>query len=100
MISRRILRIKTMQALYSYYNRGDDASINKIEKELTFSIQKSYDLYHYLMILIVDISLYAEKRIEIAKNKRLATTEDLNPNTKFIDNRIIEQIRINNKLLS
>jgi len=97
MISRRILRIKILQLLYAYFQSAD-SSMNKYEKELFFSIQKTYDLYHYLLLLIVNIADYAGSRIEIARQKRIPTREDLNPNTKFIDNLIIGQIRSNRKL--
>lgn len=69
--------------------------MNKYEKELFFSIQKTYDLYHYLLLLILDIADYANARIEIARQKKIPTREDLNPNTKFVDNLIIQQIRTN-----
>ncbi len=88
-----------MQALYAYYKHDGEATINEIEKELSYSIKKTYDLYHYLLILIVDISNYAEKRIEIAQQKKLPTEADLNPNNRFTKNKYIEQLRINNQLL-
>ncbi len=97
MISRRILRIKILQIIYAYY-KSPGSQINKSEKELFFSIQKTYDLYHYLLLLIVNIADYALSRIEIAKSKKIPSYEDLHPNTKFIDNKIINQIRDNNQL--
>jgi N utilization substance protein B len=99
MISRRILRIKIMQALYAYFKHNGESSLKKAEQELFFSIEKAFDLYHYLMILPIDIANYAESRIELAKHKKVPTYNDLNPNTKFIDNKIIFQIRINTSLL-
>jgi N utilization substance protein B len=97
MVSRRILRIKIIQLLYAYY-KSSASSINKAEKELFFSIQKTYDLYHYLLLLIIDVADYALTRIEIAREKKIPTWEDLHPNTKFIDNKIIAQLRINRQL--
>ena len=97
MISRRILRIKILQLLYGYFQSAD-SSLNKFEKELFFSIQKTYDLYHYLLLLVVEIADYANSRIEIARQKKIPTREDLNPNTKFVDNLVIRQIRINKQL--
>ncbi len=97
MISRRILRIKILQLLYAYFQSAEN-SINKFEKELFFSIQKTYDLYHYLLLLVVDIADYASSRIEIALQKKVPTREDLNPNTKFVDNLVIRQIRTNKQL--
>jgi len=97
MISRRILRIKILQLLYTYF-QSDEKSLNKSESELFFSIQKTHDLYHYLLLLIVEIADYAGSRIEIARLKKIPNWEDLHPNTKFIDNLIIRQIRINRQL--
>lgn len=100
MISRRILRIKIMQALYAYYKHNGESSLKNSEKELTLSIQKTYDLYHYLLLLIIDVSDYAESRLELARQKKMPTPEDLNPNTSFVDNQIIAQLRVNAQLLS
>jgi N utilization substance protein B len=97
MISRRILRIKILQLLYAYFQSADSA-LNKFEKELFFSIQKTYDLYHYMLLLVVDIADYANSRIEIALQKKIPTREDLNPNTKFVENMIIQQLRVNKQL--
>jgi len=98
MISRRQLRIKVLQTLYAYY-KGEKESIQYSEKELQKNIDKAYELYHYLLILIVDIVLYAESRIELAKNKHIPTDEDLNPNTRFIDNQLVDLLRNNDRLL-
>jgi N utilization substance protein B len=97
MISRRILRIKILQMLYAYF-QNEDGDINKAEKSLLFSIQKSFDLYHYLLLLIVDIADYASARIDIALQKHIPSYEDLNPNTKFIENKVISLIRENKQL--
>jgi transcription antitermination protein NusB len=97
MISRRILRIKILQLLYAFFQSGD-SSMSKFEKELLFSIQKTFDLYHYLLLLVIDIADYANSRIEIARQKKIPTREDLNPNTKFVENLIIQQLRSNKQL--
>ena len=62
---------------------------------MVFSIQKAYDLYCYLLLLMIAIKRHAESRIELARNKRLPTYEDLHPNTRFIDNEVIGQIEEN-----
>jgi len=96
MISRRQLRIKTLQSLYAYYTTGRE-DMRRSEKELHFNIEKAYELYHYLFLLLIDVILYAESRIELARNKRIPTHEDLNPNTRFIDNRLADQLRKSKK---
>ncbi len=97
MISRRIIRIKVFQVLYAYYT-SPDKSMNNSEKELFFSFQKTYDLYHYLIQLIIEIANHAEVVIERRKKKHFPTEEDLNPNTRFIDNQLIHQLKINTNL--
>ncbi len=99
MISRRIIRTKVLQVLYAYYS-SEEKSLSKTERELFFCINKSYDLYHYLMVLVIEIADFAEKRIEIRKKKLQPTHEDLNPNTKFITNLVIQQLRDNRQLNS
>lgn len=97
MISRRIIRTKVLQILYAYYS-SEEKSLNNTEKELFFCIHKTYDLYHYLMALVIDIADYAENRIEIKKNKHQPTHDDLHPNTKFVSNLFIQQLRENRQL--
>lgn len=91
MINRRLLRIKTIQILYAYF-QSDDKTINQSEKELFHSIEKYYDLYHYLFILIIDIADHSRRIMDMRKTKRMPTHEDLNPNTRFVDNAVIQQI--------
>jgi N utilization substance protein B len=98
MISRRQLRVKALQILYAYYQAGRE-DMGKSEKELHFNIGKALELYYYLLLLIIDIVLYAEERIDIARNKRIPTDEDLNPNTRFVDNGLLTQLRNNEQLL-
>jgi N utilization substance protein B len=97
MISRRIIRTKVLQVLYAYYS-SEERSIVNTEKELFFCIHKTYDLYHYLLALVIEIADYAENRIELKQNKHLPTKEDLNPNTKFVTNLFIQQLRTNRQL--
>ena len=88
MISRRMLRIKVVKALYAHM-KSDADSLMASEKMLVMSIDKTYDLYFLLMSLVVEMAQYAEQRQEAAKNKKLPTYEDLNPNRKFVDNAVI-----------
>jgi N utilization substance protein B len=98
MISRRILRIKVLQTIYSYY-QGEGELINA-QKELAASIDRSYDLYFYLLQLCVEVADYCDRQQEAAKLKYMATLTDLNPNKKFVHNKLIEQLRINEALQS
>lgn len=98
MISRRLLRIKVLHILYAYF-KTDDPSINKFEKELFHSIEKTYELYFYFLLLSTELQKLEDDRITLGKNKRIPTEEDLNPNTKFLNNRVINQINVNSQLL-
>ncbi|MDD3078221.1 MAG: transcription antitermination factor NusB [Paludibacter sp.] len=77
--------------MYSFY-KGDGKSIPLAEKELFHSIERTYDLYFHLLQLSVEITNYASEKIETKRNKLRPTPEDLNPNTRFIDNKFIRQL--------
>jgi N utilization substance protein B len=97
MISRRLLRIKALMALYAF-NRREDNNLPQAESELMFSIGKTYDLYHLLLLLVVDIADIANEKIDQALQKRMPSPEDLNPRRRFVDNAVIAQLRINKAL--
>lgn len=97
MINRALIRLKIVQIIYSYYQNGN-ANLEKTEKELFFSLSKSYDLYHYLLLLMVEVTRYAEKQIEVGKQKVAPTPEERHPNTKFIENAFIAQLANNEQL--
>ena len=94
MISRRLLRIKALMAFYAF-NCREDNNLPQAESELMFSIDKTYDLYHLLLMLIVELADIANDKIDQALHKRIPTPDDLNPKRKFVDNRVVEQLRNN-----
>lgn len=94
MINRVLIRIRVIQVLYStYINESGD--LKKAETELMFSLQKSYDLYYYLLALLIEITETHTRRLEARKGKLLPTDEDINPNTKLSDNLFIKQLKDN-----
>ena len=98
MINRVLIRLKIVQIVYAYYQNGGK-NLDTAEKELFFSLSKAYDLYNYLLLLMVEITKQAEKKQSAAKSKLLPTAEELYPNTKFVDNRFIAQLEVNKQLL-
>jgi N utilization substance protein B len=94
MINRVLLRTKIVQILYSYY-KSDSKSLPVAEKELFHSIEKTYDLYYHLLQLSIEVTRYASNRIETKRNKLRPTEEDINPNTRFIDNSFVAQLSTN-----
>jgi len=94
MLYRRHLRIKVLQALYAWYtNDSDDLKLG--EKQLTLSINKLYELFIYQLSFLVEVTRFAEKRLEENKSKFYPTEEDLNPNLKFVNNKVSKLIENN-----
>jgi transcription antitermination protein NusB len=97
MLNRRFLRIKVMQALYSFFQH-EKADPAHFEKELFKSLDKIYDLYLLILALIQDLQHVALLVIDEKKNKHLPNKEDLNPNLKFANNSLIKSIAENKEL--
>lgn len=97
MINRTVIRVKVLQIVYACYQKNSKDLVSA-ETELLFSLEKSYDLYHYLLLLIVLLTDAEQKRIDKNRNKLLATEQELNPNRRMADNRFAEQLITNGKL--
>jgi transcription antitermination protein NusB len=96
MINREIIRLKIVQLTYAYYQNGNN-NIDAAEKELFFSLSKAYDLYNYLLALMVAITREARRRLEIEQN-RAKREETSMPSSKLADNRFIAQLEVNKML--
>jgi len=97
MINRTIIRIKLLQTVYACYQKNNK-DLTLAENELMFGIQKSYDLYHYLLLLIVLLTDTEQKRLDTRKNRLLASESERNPNLRFANNRFAEQLNQNKQL--
>ncbi len=93
MINRVLIRIKVVQMLYSYMLTKDSKTISKAKDDLHESLDKSYELYNHLLGLVVDLTDLETLRLDDAKHKFLPTDEDLNPNTRFVDNELADALR-------
>ncbi len=91
MLSRRHLRIKALQALYSYF-LGNDLDLSIGEKNMLKSTSRIYELIIWQIGFLLQLSKFAALRSEENKKKFYPTEEDLNPNTKFIDNLFLKKI--------
>ena len=98
MISRRQLRIKALSVLYAC-NRKEIDDLETAEQELMLSIRKSYDLYHYLLLLLVAMSDVAREKATLSRRKNIQAPEDINPNIRFAENKVISQLRNNEQLI-
>ena len=97
MINRELIRIKVVQLVYAYYQNGGK-TMETAEKEFIFSLDKAYELYHTLLLLIVSINHMATRTVEMyqSRARRLREGEDIP--TKFIDNRFAAQLKANKQL--
>jgi len=98
MINRVLIRTKVVQILYSYMLTRPECTLSKALKDLDGCLDKTYELYHYLMRLPVELTHIQEMRLDDARNKYLPTEEDLHPNTKFVNNRLVKALADNEQL--
>ncbi|MDX6747184.1 transcription antitermination factor NusB [Polaribacter sp. PL03] len=91
MINRRHIRVKVMQSVYAMLQSHSDDIIRE-EKFLKHSVLKMFDLYVLNILLLVEVQKLATKKMTLSKKKILATEADLKPNTKFINNKLINTI--------
>ena len=96
-INRRQLRIKVLQMLYSY-EQTEDANLRAFEKKLASSIDETYDLYLYYLLLLIEFKSLSEQKIEESKSKFLPDEKDLNPNLVFIENPLLVSLAENQEL--
>lgn len=94
MLTRRDIRIKVLQAAYAFIQSENDR-LDQGDRYLIGSIEKIHQLYIWQLGFIIEIFDFANKRIEENKQKLVPSQEDLDPNTRFIDNRIINILREN-----
>ena len=97
MINRVLIRIRVVQILFSC-SQDETTDLRKAENELLFSLQKSYDLYFYLLSLMVELTDAYAQKVDARKAKLLPTEEDMRPNVKLLNNKFIIQLRKNYQL--
>lgn len=100
MINRELIRLKVVQLVYAFY-QNDGKTLDVAEKELTFSLSKAYELYKYLLSMLVDLKAYGERRAEssAARAERLGTKiGGLSPDRQFADNKFLVQLADNKAL--
>ena len=96
MINRELIRIKIVQLTYAYYQNGN-RNMDNAEKELLFSLAKAYDLYNYLLALIVSITQEERHRVEIAANRANREGTET-PSSRFVNNKFAVQLEENKQL--
>ncbi|HRN16198.1 MAG TPA: transcription antitermination factor NusB [Xylanibacter oryzae] len=98
MINREIIRIKIVQLTYAYYQNGNK-NLDAAEKELLFSLSKAYDLYNYMLALIVAVTNEARKHLDVETARAQREGTEM-PSQRFAYNRFAVQLEENKMLLS
>ncbi|QKH89164.1 transcription antitermination factor NusB [Prevotella melaninogenica] len=96
MINRELIRIKIVQLTYAYYQNGN-RNMDNAEKELLFSLAKAYDLYNYLLALIVSVTQEERHRVEIAATRANREGTEA-PSSRFATNKFAVQLEENKQL--
>jgi N utilization substance protein B len=95
MISRRNIRVKVMQTVYTLSTIESEIKPGEPVKLLQRHFEQSKDLLIYLTYFLAEVAGYAETDSYVRSNKHLPTQEDLNVNTKIAGNEILWKIREN-----
>lgn len=98
MINRVLIRTKVVQSLYSYMLTRPERTLGNALKDLEACLNKTYELYHYLLRLPVELTHIQEMKLDEARNKYMPTQEELNPNMKFVNNRLVKALADNEQL--
>ena len=96
MINRELIRIKIVQLTYAYYQNGN-RNMDNAEKELLFSLSKAYDLYIFLLALIVAVTKEARHRVEVITARVNREGGEL-PSEKFAYNKFAILLEENRQL--
>lgn len=92
MISRRIIRVKVMQALYALETMSGESKPGEPLKILQKHIDQTQGLLIYLLYILTEVARYAETDARKRAGKHLPTTQDLNVNTKLAGNELLWKI--------
>ena len=98
MLSRRHIRLKVMQSLYSYFSTKED-NVPVAERAMLKHIEEVVELNLVIISLLIELVKYADNFYEDSKKKHFPSAEDLNPNRRFVDNHLISIIREDNALM-
>ncbi len=98
MLNRRHIRIKVMQIIYAFQGSESD-DLKKNERFLLQSMENMYNLYLLVLSLMIEVQAKAEDYLVKSQKKHLATSEEKNPNRKFINNELLALLK-NNALLA
>ncbi|MFI3322737.1 MAG: transcription antitermination protein NusB [Rikenellaceae bacterium] len=91
MISRRLIRIRVIQTLYTHFT-GEENIATVSQRNLLYSLEKCHHLYYLMLTLPCEVAYCAQSKIDIAKDKHFASNEEKNPNLRLVENPVILQL--------
>ena len=97
MLNRRFLRIKVLQQIYAYH-QAEETDRLAAERQLLNHVEDLYGLFIRQLSFWVEVKCFAERRIEENMHKNFPTEEDLNPNRRFVNNRVLNVLEANTDL--
>lgn len=92
MISRRNIRVKVMQSLYSMESQDNTNNTGEPVKLLQKHFDQTRRLLIYLIHFITEVARYSEKDAKNRASKHLPTQKDLAVNTKIAGNEMLWKI--------
>ena len=95
MVSRRNIRIKVMQTLYSVESMNKEITAGEPLQILKKNLETTQQLFTFLVYYILEIARYSEKDALKKSQKYLPTQNDLNVNTKIAGNEVLWAIQEN-----
>lgn len=100
MINRELIRLKVLQLVYAYY-QNEGKAMDVAEKEFSYSLSKAYELYKYLLTLLVDIRQYSERKAEAAEAAAQRIGNKLTgvlPHKQLAENKLLLMLSENEQL--
>lgn len=102
MVNRELIRLKAVQIIYSYYasgmNEQGKKGIETSQKELLFSLDKAYDLYHAMLQLLLEVRRVAVEDVEQRSLRNKQLSKNLIIDTRFVNNRLLHLLAENEQL--
>ena len=92
MLPRRHIRVKIFQSLYIYSQKNKDKKFN-INKAYNQNLKEYLNLYCLIIEFLRIIHELAKEEITIRQSNLMPTQEDLKPNKRFINNKILKKIK-------
>jgi N utilization substance protein B len=94
MLSRRHFRVKALQAIYAFQT-SETRDLLQGEKFLQSSLDKLHELYINQLSFLVELADFNRIRSDEAKNKYFPTEEEINPNMRFANNKVLLKLTEN-----